>query len=235
MLTIVLTGFLIGMRHALEADHVAAVAALATGSQSARQTLRLGVAWGIGHTLTIFTVGSLVLLLDAAVPERVAAALESVVGVMLIVLGADVLRRMVRDRMHFHLHHHGQLGHFHAHSHAGEGNHGGSRHVHMHPQALTWRALLVGTVHGLAGSAALVLLTLGSIGSFGLGLAYMALFGLGSILGMSALSGAIAVPLRLTAGRLTWAYNGLTAGVGLVAIGIGALFLLEQLPLIEAL
>jgi ABC-type nickel/cobalt efflux system permease component RcnA len=232
MLTIVLTGFLIGMRHALEADHVAAVAALATGSRGVKQTVRLGLAWGIGHTLTIFAVGGIVLLLDAAVPERIAAVLESVVGIMLIVLGAGVLRRMIHDRVHFHRHRHGRMLHFHAHSHAGEGDHAGSVHAHRHAGALTRRALLVGTVHGLAGSAALVLLTLGGIGSAKFGFAYMALFGLGSLLGMAALSGAIAIPLRLTSLRMTWAYNGLTAGVGLVSIGIGAGLLFEQLPLI---
>lgn len=231
---IVLTGFLVGMRHALEADHVAAVAALATGSRSVGQTLRLGIAWGIGHTLTIVTVGSAVLLLEGAVPERVAAALEAAVGAMLIVLGAGVLRRMVRDRVHFHLHRHGRVAHFHAHSHAGEGAHRASRHDHAHPQALTGRALLVGTVHGLAGSAALVLLTAGGIGAFGPGLAYMLLFGLGSILGMAVLSGVIALPLRLTAGRLTRAYAGLTAGIALVTIGLGAGILAEQLPLLGA-
>ncbi len=235
MLTIVLTGALIGMKHALEADHVAAVAALATGSRSARQTLHLGIAWGVGHTLTIFIVGTLVLSLNAVMPESVSAVLEAVVGLMLILLGGDVLRRMIRDRVHFHLHRHGRLAHFHAHSHAGETDHAGSRHAHEHPRALTWRALLVGTVHGMAGSAALVLLTLGSIGSFGLGLAYMALFGLGSILGMAALSGAIAVPLKMTAERLTWAYNGLTAAAGLVTVGLGAVILFEQAPLLVAL
>jgi high-affinity nickel permease len=232
MLTIVLTGILMGMRHALEADHVAAVAALATGSRGAGQTVRLGLAWGIGHTATIFAVGGIVLMLGATVPVTIAAVLEALVGVMLILLGADVLRRMIRDRVHFHRHRHGHAAHFHAHSHAGEGDHEASLHRHRHQRALTWRAVLVGTVHGLAGSAALVMLTLGGIGSPGLGFSYMALFGIGSLIGMGLLSGAIAVPLRLTALRLTWAYNGLTTSVGLVSMGIGGFLLVEQLPLL---
>jgi len=232
MLTIVVTGILLGARHALEADHVAAVAALATGARGARQTMRLGLAWGIGHSLTIFAVGSVILLLGATVPEPIAAILETAVGVMLIVLGADVLRRMIRGRVHFHKHQHGVAAHFHAHSHAGEGSHDASRHQHRHERALTLRALFVGSVHGLAGSAALVMLTLGGIGAPGLGFSYMALFGAGSLIGMAALSGVIAVPLRLTALRLTWAYNGLTAVVGLVSVGLGGLLLIEQVPLI---
>ncbi|MFP6736208.1 MAG: hypothetical protein VB959_20535, partial [Rhodospirillales bacterium] len=202
------------------------------GSRGAAQTVRLGLAWGVGHTLTIFAVGGIVLVLDANLPERTAAVLEAMVGVMLIGLGADVLRRMIRDRVHFHGHRHDPDAHFHAHSHAGEGDHDASRHQHRHQRALTLRALLVGSVHGLAGSAALVLLTLGGIGSPGLGFSYMALFGIGSLAGMVALSGAIAVPLRLTALRLTWAYNGLTAGVGMVSVGLGVSLLIEQLPLI---
>lgn len=232
MLTIVVTGILLGMRHALEADHVAAVAALATGAQGTRQTMRLGLAWATGHTLTIFVVGSIVLLLGATVPEPIAAVLETAVGVMLILLGANVLHRMFRDRVHFHRHRHGAAAHFHAHSHAGEGEHDASRHQHRHSRALTLRALFIGTVHGLAGSAALVMLTLGGIGSPGLGFSYMALFGVGSLIGMAALSGAIAVPLRMTSLRLTWAYNGLTAGIGLVSVGLGAALLIEQVPLI---
>lgn len=218
--TIFAAGFLIGMKHALEADHVAAVASLATGARSGGETLRLGVAWGVGHSITIFVVGAAVMALETAVPERLAAALEFAVGVMLLALGAGVLRRVVRERVHFHTHRHGATAHFHAHSHAGEGPHSGSAHAHGH--GLRGRALLVGTVHGLAGSAALVLLTLTTIRDWSTGLGYMALFGAGSILGMAVLSGALAVPLRLTARRMTWAYNGLTVAVGVITVGLGA-------------
>jgi len=219
-------GFLIGMKHALEADHVAAVASLATGARSVRETVRLGVAWGIGHSITIFVVGAAVMALETAVPGRIAAMLEVAVGVMLVVLGADVLRRVIRERVHFHTHRHGASAHFHAHSHAGEGRHSDSRHAHSH--GLGGRALLVGIVHGLAGSAALVLLTLTTLPSWSAGLGYMALFGAGSILGMAVLSSALAVPLRLTARRMTWAYNGLAAVVGLFTMGLGAAIALKQ-------
>ena len=226
METIFVAGFLIGMKHALEADHVAAVASLATGARSARETLHLGVAWGIGHSITIFVVGAAVMALGTTMPERIAAMLELVVGAMLLLLGADVLRRVIRQRVHFHRHRHGATTHFHAHSHAGEGNHAQSRHAHSH--GLGGRALLVGIIHGLAGSAALVLLTLTTLPSWGAGIGYMALFGAGSVLGMAVLSGALAVPLRLTARRITWAYNGLTVAVGIITIGLGAAIAWQQ-------
>jgi ABC-type nickel/cobalt efflux system permease component RcnA len=226
MATILFFGFLVGMRHALEADHVAAVATLASRSSSLRQSLRLGFAWGLGHSATLFAVGFAVLLVDGVVPVEIARWLEGLVGVMLVFLGADVIRRMLRDRVHFHSHRHGSVLHFHAHSHR-EGRHGVGRphddtaHDHQHPRGLSGRALIVGLVHGLAGSAALVLLTLEAMESLWMGLAYMALFGVGSILGMAVLSCAIALPLRLAAKRATWAYNGLTAALGLFTIGLG--------------
>ena len=169
MATILFFGFLIGMRHALEADHVAAVATLASRSSSLRQSLRLGAIWGLGHSATLFAVGGAVLLADAVVSTEVARWLEGLVGVMLIFLGADVIRRMLRDRVHFHFHRHGSVLHFHAHSHRDGRQHDNSAHEHEHLRGLTGRALVVGLIHGLAGTAALVLLTLEAMESFWMG------------------------------------------------------------------
>ncbi len=221
MLSVLGLGFLIGMKHALEADHVAAVASLASGGKSIGETTRMGVAWGLGHTVTLFLIGSVVLVLDWMVPETIALILEFVVGLMLVGLGIDVMVRMTRRKAHFHAHAHGDAHHFHAHRHAPEGKHDAPAHTHAHPRGLPIRALLVGIVHGLAGSAALVLLTLSTIQSLWLGLAYMLLFGLGSVVGMAILSCAIALPLRFTAARLTWAFRGLTAGVGAATVVLG--------------
>ena len=227
--SILLIGFLIGMRHALEADHLAAVASLTRESQGLGRALRTGMAWGLGHTATLFIVGALVLLAEGALPEALTAGLEAAVGVMLILLGADVLRRLLRERVHFHVHSHGETRHFHAHSHAGEGRHAASPHSHAHGPFLPRRALLVGLMHGLAGSAALVLLTLEAMDSFLSGLAYMAVFGLGSILGMALLSCAVALPLRYAARQLTWGYSLLTALLGLFSIGLGGMMFYESL------
>ena len=221
MLSILGLGFLIGMKHALEADHVAAVASLASGSKSIGETTRMGVAWGVGHTVTLFVIGSVVLALDWVVPETFAVILEFVVGLMLVGLGLDVMIRLARRKAHFHAHTHGGAHHFHAHGHTPMGGHDASAHGHAHPRGLPVRALLVGIVHGMAGSAALVLLTLSTISSLWLGFAYMLLFGFGSVIGMAILSCAIALPLRFTAGRLTWAFRGLTAGVGAATVVLG--------------
>ena len=135
MFSILALGFLIGMRHTLEADHVAAVAALTARAGSVRQAVPLGLAWGAGHTVTLAAVGLAVLAAEAAMPEQLAGYLELAVGVMLIALGADVLVRLVRDRIHFHVHRHGGgVVHFHAHSHAsGTARHDpGLRPAHDH-------------------------------------------------------------------------------------------------------
>jgi hypothetical protein len=182
----------------------------------------MGVAWGLGHTLTLFLMGSVVLALDWIVPETVALVLEFVVGLMLIGLGIDVIIRMMPRKAHFHAHAHDGAQHFHAHRHVPEVKHDITAHAHAHPRGLPIRALLVGSMHGLAGSAALVLLTLGTIQSIWLGLAYMLLFGLGSVAGMALLSCAIALPLRFTAARLTWAFRGLTVGVGAATVLLGS-------------
>ena len=216
-----LLGMLLGMRHALDADHLAAVATLVTRSRSLSHTLWQGVAWGTGHTITLLLFGGAVLVLGLVLPERAALGLELAVGVMLVVLGAEVLHRLRRQRVHFHAHHHADgAEHFHAHAHAGERRqHDPERHEHGHGFPL--RALLVGMVHGMAGSAALILLTLETLRTPALGLAYIALFGIGSIAGMAALSAVIAVPMRLTSQRLGRTYNGLSALVGLGTVLLG--------------
>lgn len=224
-------GLLLGMRHALEADHLAAVATLASRSQGTRHAVMQGIAWGLGHTVTLFLACSVVLFLDTVVPERLAQGLEAAVGAMLILLGADLWRRMRRERIHFHAHRHADgTVHLHAHSHAGERAPHGAHHAHVHPRGFPARALCVGLMHGLAGSAALILLALGTVASPLAGLAYVGLFGLGSIGGMALLSLAISLPLR-GARRITWMYNGLQLTVSLATIAIGSSLLYQNLLL----
>ena len=228
MTYIFLMGFLLGLRHALDADHIAAVATLATRTRSVAETVRVGLAWGAGHALMLFAVCLMVLALGTGVPETLAGVLEFAVGVMLVLLGADVVRRVMRERVHAHAHRHDDHGyHIHMHSHAGETHHDDAGHAHRHPTALSRRAALVGLMHGLAGSAALLLLSLGSGGDFWEGLAYVALFGVGSMLGMAALSLTIALPLSYGARFMTWGYNGIHAAVGAGTIVLGGLVMLE--------
>ena len=228
MLSILTLGFLIGMRHALEADHVAAVASLASGSKTIRQTVFHGAVWGLGHTVALMVIGTVVIVMNSTVPETVAHWLEFTVGIMLVILGADVIRRMIRDRVHFHFHKHTlyDRAHLHAHSHRGEGEHASSPHDHTHNKGLTARVLAVGLMHGMAGSAALVLLVAGTITSTVTAVLYITLFGFGSIVGMAALSAVIAVPLRYSAKSMTWAYNGMqvTVGVGTISLGLYTMY-----------
>ena len=228
--SILVFGFLLGMRHALDADHLAAVASLATRSRSLAQTVGHGIAWGIGHTLTLLAFGGAVLMLGLSVPLRTAHALELAVGVMLVPLGIEVLYRLWRDRIHFHRHSHATaIVHFHAHSHRGERTaHDPDRHRHQHLRSLPARALVVGMVHGLAGSAALILLSLEAAESVRWGVAYLAMFGAGSIAGMALVSAAIAVPLRLTSSRLTWAQGSLSTIVGIANIGRGCYIVFQS-------
>jgi cytochrome c biogenesis protein CcdA len=243
MTSMLLFGLLLGMRHALEADHVAAVATLVSRHQSGADALRHGLAWGLGHTITLLLFGSAVLWMDGLIPAELARWLELLVGVMLVGLGLDVLRRLSRERVHFHVHQHGpRARHFHAHSHAGEprDGHDPARHRHEHAKPVAFsvsrwlggmplRALFIGLMHGMAGSAALILLTLESIDSAWAGLAYMALFGLGSMVGMGLLSVVIALPLRRSAQGLTWFHNGLQVVIGSVTVVLGVSIVAAQL------
>lgn len=223
--SLLLLSFLVGMKHALEADHVAAVASLATRSRSVGETVRMGAAWGLGHTVTLLGFGMVVLFLDTVVPEQLARALELAVGIMLVILGIDVLRRLVTERVHFHAHEHsGDVRHFHAHSHRHEPAH---VHRHQHPGPQRLRAFLVGLMHGMAGSAALILLTLGATRSVPQGVASIAVFGVGSTLGMALLSAVISVPLRHSARSLTWAHRGLQGMVGTLTAGLGLAILIR--------
>ena len=231
MKSILILGLLMGMRHAMEADHLAAVASLATRSRGVRSTVLRGAVWGLGHTLSLALAGGLCLLLGMAIPERVARMLELAVGVMLLGLGAEVLWRLRRRRIHVHVHRHGDgTVHLHAHGHAPQEAHDPGHHHHPHPEGFPGRALAVGMVHGLAGSAALVLMTVSGVGSPGLGLVYIGLFGAGSILGMAALSAVIALPLRGAARLLTGMINSLEMVIGLSTIGIGMWVLYTTWP-----
>lgn len=214
-------GFLIGMQHALEADHIAAVSSIAARRRNVGNIVRHGLTWGLGHTLTLFVFAGIAILLGRAIPEHISAPMEAAVGVMLVGLGAHVLWRLWRDRVHFHAHRHGDVTHLHAHSHA-ESTIAHQRDTHEHEHGFRWRTLLVGLMHGMAGSAALVVLAASQVANPATGLLYVLLFGVGSMLGMGALSAVIAVPIAATAQWLTRANQALQAVVGLVTIGIGA-------------
>lgn len=224
LLSVLGMGLLIGMQHALEADHVAAVSSVVSRKRSLRSITLHGAVWGLGHTLTLLLVAGTCIILRTQLDQKLAQRLELAVGVMLVALGVNVLWRLWRDRVHFGTHRHrdGTL-HMHAHSHREDTHrdHARSAHDHDHPEGIPWRTLLVGTMHGMAGSAALVVVAASSIESPLVGLVYVLMFGLGSIVGMALLSAVIAVPLTWTAGSLTVANRALQTCIGLVTIGVG--------------
>jgi hypothetical protein len=222
-------GFLLGMQHALEADHIAAVSSIAARRSRVSDIVKHGLTWGLGHTLTLFVFAGVAILLGRAIPESVAKPIEGAVGIMLIGLGAHVLWRLWRDRVHFHRHGHADgTVHFHAHSHAGE-TLAHVRTLHAHEHGFRWRTLLVGLMHGMAGSAALLVLAATQASSPAAGLGYVALFGIGSMIGMGALSAVIAVPIAASARFLTVANHALQGVVGIVTIAIGLVTLVENL------
>ena len=216
-------GFVLGMHHALEADHIAAVSSIAARRTEVGDIVKHGLTWGLGHTLTLLAFAGIAILLGHAIPEAFARPIETGVGIMLVGLGAHVLWRLWRDRVHFHPHVHADgTIHLHAHSHAGESlSHARSSHAHVHADGFRWRTLLVGLMHGMAGSAALLLLTASQAPSAAIGLGYVALFGVGSMIGMGALSAVIAVPLVVSARWLSLANSGLQGAVGAITMAIG--------------
>jgi sulfite exporter TauE/SafE len=185
MLATLSLGFVLGLKHATEADHLAAVTTIVSERRSIWQSAIVGALWGIGHTSSLLVAGVLVLSLGLVIPERIANFFELGVAVMIIVLGMRLLR------MHVHKHTHGARSHRHLHFHD-------DRHAAAGHSGLTgWRPVFVGVVHGLAGSAALTLLVLSQVvrsGGAALGFAYLLVFGLGSIGGMLLMSALISLP-----------------------------------------
>lgn len=227
MLAFLGLGFMLGMQHALEADHIAAVSSIAARRSQVGDIVKHGLTWGLGHTVTLFLFAGAALVLGKAIPAHIEKPLETAVGIMLVGLGAHVLWRLWRDRVHFHRHGHNDgTQHLHVHSHAGETvSHARSPHRHGH--GFRWRSLLVGLMHGMAGSAALLVLTVSQAQNPGQGILYVLLFGIGSMIGMGALSTVIALPIAASAKFLTWANRGLQGAVGVITIGIGLNTIIE--------
>jgi sulfite exporter TauE/SafE len=222
MVAVLLLGLLVGVRHALEADHIAAVATLATRAASVTDKVKVAAVWGGGHAVSLIVLGSLLIALGTSLPEPVARGVEIAGGGMLIALGIDVLRRLRARRVHFHVHQHGDRArHVHAHAHDERSHHDPTAHDHQHTQGLLPRALAIGSIHGLAGSGALVLLSMQLLGSRLHALAYVLCFALGSILGMMAFSLALSLPLSISPRLLERVSGKLEAALGVVTIGVG--------------
>jgi hypothetical protein len=206
-------GSLLGMRHALEPDHLAAVSTLVTGERGGVRAAWLGACWGVGHTLTLVVAGAALVLLRAEMPAAAADAFEFLVAVMLVGLGVRAIYRAAREGPDgpAYPHQHGGLVHIHP---------GVTAHVHIGRWTLARRPLLIGAVHGLAGSGALTALVLATLPSTAARLAYIALFGLGSTVGMAALSGLLGWPLGRMAKHRALA-RGISLTVGCISTALG--------------
>lgn len=227
-------GLVFGLKHATEVDHVIAVSTIVSEHRKLSRAALVGGLWGVGHTASLMLVGTVVLLLRVAIPERVANWLEFCVALMIIGLGAHAFLRALRRRSDIHLHKHQHDGddvaHAHVHFHepgaeAHDDSHGRHAHAattHSHSVArIGLKPLLVGAMHGLAGSAALTLLVLTQINSAAIGLLYLTIFGVGSIFGMLIMSGLIGLPFALSARRFNGIHYGLQALAGAVSIAFG--------------
>jgi sulfite exporter TauE/SafE len=225
-ITILFLGFLLGLKHAVEADHLAAVSTIVTERKSLFSSSLVGGIWGLGHTISLLVVGVFVLLLDFRISERTEGMLELCVGVMLLFLGLNVMQKIIRgDTLHFHTHKHG--GRVHAHPHAHEDTQTEEPDTH-HGFSLSPRPLFIGMVHGLAGSAALMLLVIPTIESRMIGLIYIIIFGIGSIGGMMLMSFLVGVPLHFTARYYNRVNVLLRCFAGLLSIGLGLWIVYEK-------
>jgi hypothetical protein len=206
-------GSLLGMRHALEPDHLTAVSTLVSEGHDTRRAALLGVCWGVGHTLTLLLVGVALIVLRAEMPAYASDVFELGVALMLIGLGARAIVIAARQGPSGPVHVHAHGGHVHTH-------HGVPAHVHIGAWTLARRPLLVGAVHGLAGSGALTALVLATLPTTTARLTYIVLFGVGSTLGMAALSGLLGWPLARV-GNYRGVARGISFAVGCVSVALG--------------
>ena len=218
-------GLILGLRHALDPDHIAAVSTIVSESRSVRRSSLIGTFWGLGHTMSLLIAGVLVIALKVQISDRIALWMEFAVALMLIFLGLKATLRSLRGwKLHRHRHMHDGSTHSHLHLHR-EGDERAHRHRHL--IGLGARPFFVGLVHGMAGSAALMILVLATIPSALAGLIYIAVFGIGSVGGMLIMSSLISLPFIFTRQRFNVLSQGLQVAVGLFSLGFG-LFLTWQ-------
>jgi high-affinity nickel-transport protein len=241
-LSIIAVGFFLGMRHATDPDHVIAVTTIVSGQRNLLKAAFTGIFWGVGHTLTIFVVGAAIILFGVVIPARIGLSMELSVGLMLIILGAMNIAAFLRtaraispapeelEAVHSHAHTHSGYIHNHPHTHAPDA------HAHRHQPPLTsldrlfgriglyqqLRPLVVGIVHGLAGSAAVALLILTTIRNPRWALVYLIVFGVGTVAGMMLITMSIASAFRFFGNRHAnfSQWLGLASGVVSLAFGI---------------
>lgn len=223
ILATLLLGLVLGMQHALDADHLVAVSTIVSRHRNPLKAGLVGVFWGIGHTATLLLAGLAVIVFRLTIPDRLALSMEFLVGIVLVALGMQILWQYRARKVHAHRHDHEEEGeaHLHFHSHAED-----PEHAHGHTTSRR-KSLMVGMIHGLAGSAALMLIVLGTISSAWEGLAYILIFGLGSIAGMMVVSMLIGLPFALSARRFASLNTGIRLAAGGLSIALGFMVMFE--------
>jgi len=230
LLTTLVLGFALGIKHALDADHVVAVSTIVSQYRNPLKATLVGVFWGIGHTTTLLLVGIAVIGFKLVIPDQLALSMEFLVGVVLFALGVQILWQYLPKKKHTHIHDHGEEMHTHEHFHVRKEGEAGLQH-HTSRQH---KSLLLGMIHGLAGSAALMLLVLSTIQSPLEGVVYILIFGIGSILGMMVISTLIGLPFSLSSGRFTSINHSIRFMAGMLSVALG-IFVMVDIGLIQGL
>ena len=197
-LSILALGFVLGIKHAIEPDHVIAVTTIASQSKKLLRSSLAGVFWGIGHTATLFIVGVILIFMKGEIPEEWAMSLEFLVGIMLVYLGVTTILSL--KNIHIHQHEHDGEEHMHVHAHQHKGQH---KHNHQHKNVSYLKSMLIGLVHGLAGSGAMILLTMSTVNSAWEGAIYILIFGAGTVIGMLFFTTIIGIPFVFSAKKLS--------------------------------
>lgn len=225
--SVLLLGFFLGLRHAVEADHLAAVSAIVSEKKNIFSAAIVGGMWGIGHTISLFVVGAIVIFLKLQISESVEAKLEAIVGGMLVLLGLNALKNLLTAKeIHAHTHKHSQQAHTHFHLHKEEKKEESTEKSH---HRFSPRSVLIGMVHGLAGSAALTILVVPTIESPVIAMLYILIFGIGSIGGMMIMSFIIGLPFHFTATNFVFLNKAIRLCAGIFSLGLGSYIIYEKL------
>ncbi len=195
-LSILALGFVLGIKHAIEPDHVIAVSTIASQSKKLLRSSLAGVFWGIGHTATLFLTGIILIMMKGEIPEKWAMSLEFLVGIMLVYLGMTTILSF--KNLHVHQHEHDGEAHKHLHLTRIEVN------MHTAVNRVSYvKSMLIGFIHGLAGSGAMVLLTMSTVNSVWESAIYILIFGAGTVLGMLFFTTIIGLPFIFSAKNLS--------------------------------